>query len=168
MPRRTLAVCLVLLAVLSGCRFSTKTAAPIAVDFTCQFRAQYENMTAAGTLTRHTAGTLKLDFFEPETLSDITVEWDGEDTRLKYKGLSFRVDPDAIPESALGNELITVFDAALRGEGDCRTEKGIATLRGSENGTAYVYTYDVTSGVPISLSVPSIPLSVTFSEVQAS
>lgn len=165
MPRRLFAVCLLVCLLLTGCR-RQPAVEPLGLDFTCDFRAQYNDLAAAGTLTRHTAGTLKLDFSEPETLKGLSAEWDGESVTLHYLGLTYSVDPKKLPESALGEQLIAAFDAALRGEGTSEESNGKVTVTGSVSGAAYTFIYDKQSGAPLSLAVPSIPLSVTFSNVK--
>ena len=107
-------VVLVLFAV--GCHPQRNDPQPVATDFICDIRATYRQLTVAGTLTRHSAGTLQLAFSEPETLDGLSILWDGNTVTLSMYGLSFSTDPKDIPESALGQELMTVFDDALRGD----------------------------------------------------
>ena len=163
MSRRLLLLCVTCVLVLTACH-KTQAAEPLAVDFSCDFTAQYENLTASGRLTRHTAGTLLLEFTAPETLDGVAAEWDGEKVWLRYRGLSFSTDN--IPESALGEELIRAFDTALRGEGERETKDGVVTLAGTADGTAFTYCYRADNGQPLTLSVPALPLTVTFSNVQ--
>lgn len=163
MPRRLLMLGLACILLLSGCR-PKPAAQPLAVDFACDFKAQYDTLTATGRLTRHTAGTLLLEFTGPETLDGIAAEWDGEKVVLRYHGLSFSADH--IPESALGEKLVRAFDAALRGDGNGEEKDGAVTLSGTADGTAFTYRYSTETGEPLSLSVPSLPLTVTFSNVQ--
>ncbi len=165
MSRRVLALCLSLLILFTGCA-RKKPVEPLAVDFVCEFRAQYNDLTAVGTLTRRTAGTLLLEFAEPETLNGLSAEWDGEKVTLTYLGLSYDVDPAALPENALGEGLLSAFDAALRGEGDRQEKDGKVTVTGLSGNAEYTYVYDAETGTPLSLSVPSLPLTVTFTNVQ--
>ena len=165
MSRRVLPLCLTLLVLFTGCR-PKKPTEPIAVDFVCEFRAEYNDLTATGTLTRRTAGTLLLEFSEPETLDGLSAEWDGEKVTLRYLGLSYDVDPAKLPENALGEGLLSCFDAALRGEGERKEADGKVTVNGLSGNAAYTYVYDAKSGAPLSLAIPSIPLTVTFSNTQ--
>lgn len=165
MSRRMIALCFVFFTILTGCN-QKKVIEPVSVDFVCEFRAQYNNLTTTGTLTRRTAGTLLLEFSTPENLADLSAEWDGEKVTLKYMGLSYDIDPKALPENALGEGLITAFDAALRGEGKREEADGKVTVSGLSGNAEYTYVYDAKSGTPLSLSVPSLPLNVTFTNVQ--
>ena len=85
---------------------------------------------------------------------------------LKYLGLSYDVDPQKLPENALGEGLLSAFDTALRGEGERTESNGKITVNGLSGNAAYTYVYDANSGAPLSLTIPSIPLTVTFSNVQ--
>lgn len=165
MSRRVFPLCLSLLMIFAGCR-PTQPTEPIAVDFVCEFRAEYNDLTATGTLTRRTAGTLLLEFSEPETLKGLSAEWDGEKVTLRYLGLSYDVDPATLPENALGEGLLSAFDAALRGEGEKQEEDGKVTVNGLSGTSTYTFVYDAKSGAPLSLVIPAIPLTVTFSNTQ--
>lgn len=165
MSRRILVLCFTCLIILTGCSRKQPTE-PVAVDFVCEFQAQYNDLTATGTLTRRTAGTLLLQFSKPETLAGLSAEWNGEKVTLKYGGLSYDVDPDKLPESALGEGLITAFDAALRGDGERQEADGKVTVSGLSGNAQYTYVYDASTGMPLSLSIPSLPLTVTFSNTQ--
>lgn len=136
---------------------------PKTVNFTCTFTARYQDLSVSGTLTRYTQGTLLLDFTEPETLRDIRALWDGEKMKVQYHGITFDVGNTDIPETALGKQLLTVLDNALTTEGERDGNTVIVT--GSINGAAYTYTYAADNGFPLSLTVPSLPLEVTFSNV---
>ncbi len=166
MSRRIFALCFAFVIVLAGCNRKKSAAEPVSVDFICDFHAQYNDLSAKGVLTRRTAGTLLLEFSEPETLAGLSAEWDGETVTLQYMGLSYDIDPDTLPESALGEGLIAAFDAALRGEGARQETDGRVTVTGLSGNAEYAYVYDAETGTPLSLSVPSLPLTVTFTNVQ--
>lgn len=166
--RRVLALLLMgtIAGTLAGCRAGKTTAEPVGDRFTCRVEAAYQSMKVAGKLTRRAAGTLELAFSEPDSLAGVTALWDGETVRLELEGMSFSVDPATVPESALGEELIAVLDAAARGDGSRTQEDGRLVVRGTGSNGDYVLTCDPETGVPQTLSVPGIPLTVTFSELQ--
>lgn len=166
MRRGAALMALVLMLLTAGCRQSTQTADPVGTDFTCRIQADYKDMAVEGTLVRQTAGTLKLTFSAPESLAGMSAVWDGESVKLEMGGLSFSVDPATVPESALGEEIMAVLDAAIRGEGNRTQEDGKLVLRGNGEHGAYELLCDVQTGIPLSLSVPSLPLAVTFSQVE--
>lgn len=162
--RRLAVLVLGLVMVLTGCRSAAPTADPVGEGFTCAVKATYRDLAVSGTLSREAAGMLTLSFDEPETLAGLTARWDGETVTLSMYGLSFSVDPDTVPEGALGEELIAAFDAALRGEGERAVDDGVLTVAGTGQNGAYTLTFDAATGAPLSLSVPALPLTATFSE----
>ena len=151
--------------VTAGCAPKTQ-APPVTTDFSCRIQANYGDMAVTGELTRHSAGTLELTFSQPDTLDGLTALWDGETVTLQMYGLSFSVDPASVPESALGEELIAVLDAALRGESQGRQENGNMVFEGQGKNGAYTLICNGESGYPVSLTVPSLPLYAEFSEFE--
>lgn len=163
MFRRLGALLAVMLTVMVGCHPQTPRVQPNTAEFTCDIRAAYKELAVAGSLTRHSAGTLELKFTEPSTLDGLTAVWDGETVTMHLYGLSFTADPTSIPESGLGQELVAVLDAALRGEGEREIgEGGTVVLTGETAAGAYTLVCDGNSGYPLSLSVPALPLSAEF------
>lgn len=160
--RQGIAAFLGILILCVGCA-PQPLATPDTATLACEFSATYREMRVAGELKRYGAGTLSLTFSEPETLDGVTAVWDGERVTLSLYDLSFSADPAAIPESALGQELLAVLDSTLRGEGERTVENGSLVVRGTINDTAYTLTCDGESGKPLSLSVPDLPLQATFS-----
>ncbi len=163
MRRGAVVVAVLLMVLITGCR-SSKTAEPVGSGFSCRIQADYKDMDVEGTLVRQTAGMLKITFSAPETLAGTTALWDGETVVLEMGGMSFSVDPSTVPESALGEEIVAVLDAAIRGEGDRHEEDGKLIISGSGSNGKYELACDAKTGVPVSLSVPAIPLFATFSE----
>ncbi len=150
---------------LTGCA-PQKAAPPQTTNFSCAIRATYDRMTVAGTLTRYTAGTLQLAFTEPATLDGLTVSWDGELVTLGMRGLTYQVDPDDVPESALGNEVIAILDAAMRSELKGVVEDGKQIFDSVGKNGEYQLVCDAETGVPLSLSVPDLGLYAEFSDFQ--
>ena len=153
----------VMIIGLAGCA-PKKAAPPQTINFSCAIRATYDNMTVAGTLTRYTAGTLKLAFTEPQTLDGLTVSWDGELVTLEMMGLTYQVDPDDVPESALGKEVIAILDAAMRDEMQGVVEDGKQIFESAGDNGAYQLVCDAETGYPLSLRVPDLNLQAEFSD----
>ena len=153
----------VMLAVMAGCSPVAQDAQPNTVELSCDIRATYRDLVLAGTLERHSVGTLELSFTEPETLDGLTAVWDGEDVTLEMYGLSFTADPETVPESAFGEEVIAVLDAVLS-EDSYREFSGdnTLTLTGETRSGSYTLVYDGATGYPLSLTMPELPLSVEF------
>lgn len=164
--RRAALWSLCILVLLSGCAVKRPSAEPVSEAFTCTVKATYRDIPVQATLSREAAGTLKLEFHEPATLNGLTARWDGENVTLTMYGLSFSVDPSTVPESALGEELLSVFDTVRRGEGERDTQNGTLTVRGNGKNGEYTAVFDADTGHPISLSVPSLPLTAEFYNVE--
>ena len=153
---------MVAVTVMAGCR-STPKAQPSTVDFSCQIRADYRDLTVEALLTRHQVGTLILEFTQPATLDGLKAVWDGDKVTMQLYGLSYSADPDNFPEGGLGQELIEVLDAALRGEGkQVAGEGNTVVVTGETAAGVYTMTCDGNSGFPLSVTMPSVPLSVMF------
>lgn len=162
---RRLAWLLAAMVLLTGC--SRRTAAePIGEGFSCAVEAVYRELQVRGTLTREAAGTLTMQFTAPDTLNGMTARWDGSDVTLTMHGMSFAMDPASVPESALGEEIVAAFDAALRGEGERTQKDGKLTVRDQGANGEYTLVFDADTGHPLSLSVPSLPLTATFSQCE--
>ena len=150
--------------VLSACS-SKKNGAeePVTAGFECDMDVQYRDMEVKGHLTRQTAGTLLLEVTEPATLNGLSMEWDGENVQLRLHGLSFDVDPSAIPQSALGKGILGALDTALGLHEDRTvTEEGVST-KGSTLDGEFTLVSDPETGNLLSLTIPSLELTAQFS-----
>ena len=157
---------LTLLLCLCGCSRMGKKAVqePVTTNFSCDVDVQYGDMTVKGHLTRSTAGTLCLEITEPATLNGMTMDWNGTDVSIKLHGLTFRVDPETLPQGALGKGLLNALDAALGIKDGQLTETGWST-KGEVGGNAFEIFSDPQSGKMLSVSIPSMQLKATFSNV---
>ena len=146
---------------MAGCK--KQAVAPAATtDFSCNVRAVYDGLAVTGTLVRRSAGTLELAFTSPETLNGLTAVWDGEDVTLQMHGLSFSVNADALPEQALGEGVLAALDSALDKTMTPKLEGDTAVYEGTVEQGTYTLVCDKTSGKPLSLTMPSLQLQVTF------
>lgn len=141
---------------------------PVVSDFSCEADIHYQDMTLKGTLTRTTAGTLSMTFSEPDTLKGVTAEWNGETVRASLYGLSFDLSPSTLPAGALGKVLTDALDAALRSPKDgALTEEGWRWEGTGQNGTVTILS-DPDDGSLLSMEVPSVPLTASFSSFKKS
>lgn len=148
--------------LLGGCRPQTPPEAK-ASDFSCGFEATLGDTVFGGALKRYTAGTLELTFDKPETVAGLTARWDGEAVKLQFHGLSFDVPSDSLPEQALGEAVVGVLDAVLRGDVTGTAQDGALTIDGALNGVDYTLVCDSANGMPKRLSVPDYELEIVFS-----
>lgn len=158
-------------AACAGCKDSGSgsTEQPVSTGFECDVDLTYGQLNVQGHLTRLSAGTLTLDLTAPQTLNGLSMQWDGETISLKMHGLSFGLDPAAIPETALGKSLLEALDAIqLPGSGNpdsTLTDEGVLT-RGNSTAGSFEFLSDPETGSLLSLKVPDANLTATFSNFQ--
>lgn len=142
------------------------SSSPVTTGFSCEADIRYQDMSLQGSLSRSSAGTLSITFSQPETLNGVTVEWTGETVKASLHGLSFELPPDALPAGALGGVLTDALDAALRTPTEGRlTQEGWQWEGTGQSGEITILS-DPADGYLLSLEVPEIPLSVSFSNFE--
>lgn len=172
MPRRFfLLPCLLTafsLLLCAGCSSHPAAQEPPAVTgFSCDADVSYQDMHVKGKLTRMEEGSLTLALTEPETLDGLTMKWNGEAISFELYGMSFGVDPEAIPESALGQSIVNALDAVEQSEAAASTaEDGSAVVSGSSVSGEFELTFDPDSGQLLSLRFPDLDMNATFSNFQ--
>jgi|LSQX01.1.fsa_nt_gb hypothetical protein len=165
MLRRFTSLTLVVLIVLCFAACSKKADAekPVVTGFSCDVEVKYGEMDVKGRLTRSSAGTLIFDVNEPKTLNGLSMQWNGETISLKLHGFSFGVDPETVPQSALGKCILGVLDAALgMHDGGKVTDEGLVT-KGSSSSGEFEILSDPKTGSLLRLRIPSENLTATFS-----
>ena len=133
MPRRLIALCCVLVAGLCACRAGGDTATPDPV--TTDFSCQ----------------------------ADIRYrDMSGDTVRATLHGLSFDLSPDTLPAGALGSVLIDALDAAVRAPtAGTLCDEGLRWEGSGKNG-AITMLCDSQDGSLLSLEMPAVPLSASF------
>lgn len=137
---------------------------PVVTGFSCDMAGTYRDTEVAGQITRTSAGTLTVTLSKPAGLDGMELTWDGQDVVMNMLGLSVTVDPATIPESALGRSVLEALDAGMRGGGKL-TERGMCVEGTTESGSFALYA-DPDTGALTALSVPSLPLELTFTNFQ--
>lgn len=166
MLRRPVVLFLALLigvTALSCAKTGKKAEKPVTTGFSSDVNVQYGDMTVKGHIQRSTAGTMTMDVQEPETLKGLSMVWNGESVSLKLHGLSFNVNPDTVPQSALVKSVLQTLDSAmpLKEDGEL-TDEGLLTT-GSGPAGDFTLLSDPETGNLKQLSIPSIDLVATFS-----
>lgn len=158
------------LAVLAVCTLfcfacnKMQTAAPVTLDFSCRFSAQYDDLKATGEMVRTADKVLTITFDTPDTLSDVSLIWDGEEVRMRVFGIETALPQAYLPQGALGTVLGGALDDALDRVGSETFSNGGAVLSGTVGEHAYTLHFDGQNGIPFQLEVPSLPLSIVFSD----
>ncbi|MCI8554253.1 MAG: hypothetical protein HFJ80_04830 [Clostridiales bacterium] len=175
MPRRIiLSLCLMLalslaLLALSGCRKPVAgEQKPAVTGFECDADVNYKDMNVKGHLKRRSEGTLTMEVTAPETLNGLTMAWDGETISIRLYGLSFGVNPEQVPESALGQKILDTLDAALgmKETAAAAGENGAARLEGDSGNGAFELYFDPATGALLELKLPDWGLDAKFSNFQ--
>ena len=138
---------------------------PVSTGFECDVSLTYRDMDVKGHLTRLTAGTLVMDITEPQTLEGMSMKWDGQTISVNMYGLSFGVDPEAIPETALGKSILDSLDGVTADGERIVTDEGVLT-KGNAAGGEFTFVSDPETGNLLSLTIPSVNLTATFSNFQ--
>ena len=136
---------------------------PVVTGFACDLEATYGDMAVSGHISRGAAGTLTLELSEPATLDGLTMMWDGDQVTLGMHGLTFGIDPTAIEQTALGKGLLSALDAALGSHGGARTEDNTLSTKGESVSGEFELLSDPETGNLLSLRVPALALTATFS-----
>ena len=146
--------------LLGGCGSGgSKPVQPVTAGFSCRIEATYGDMTVAGTLTRPGADTLRLQFDKPASLSGVTLGYDGSRVTMELAGMSLKLDPERVPQSALIRLLLGALTATPTG-GQLTDEGYVVT--GQLDDRAFTLVFDPVTGMPGSLSVPEDGLQATF------
>lgn len=138
---------------------------PVSTGFECDVSLTYRDMDVKGHLTRLTAGTLVMDITEPKSLEGMSMKWDGQTISVSMYGISFGVDPDAIPETALGKSILDALDGVPADGDRTVTDEGVMT-KGDAAGGEFTFISDPETGNLLSLTIPSVNLTAAFSNFQ--
>ncbi len=151
--------------LLTGCA-AHKAAPPAAVHFTCDAHIRYQDLELKAQLTRADTGALSVAITYPATLEDLKMVWNGNEVKVEMYGVSFDLDPDSLPVSGLGRGLLDALDAiAISDDSPDITDEG-ATVKGQGENGEFTLVTDPETGHLLSLTIPDIPLKVTFSNFQ--
>lgn len=157
----SLVVAVTALLLLTGCAsiHPDNTVQPVVAGFSCQANIHYRELELVAQLTRQVDGSLETTFALPQSLSGITLGWDGTDMTMTLGGVTMALPVGKVPESALIRCLLSVL--AAEHQAGTQTEEGYV-INGEAEGKAYVLVCDPDSGLPRSLSMPEEELSATF------
>ena len=153
----------------AGCRpgqSAPPASRPVTEGFTCEAAAVYAGMTVRGTLTRETGSALKLEVEEPETLRGAVLTLTGETLTVSVGDLQSTLDSGQYPKIGALPVLLSALDAAAAlPDGGDRTAEGLR-LTGETDTGRFTLLSDPDTGCLRSLTLPDVPLTVTFSRVR--
>ncbi len=161
--RKTVVLLVCGLLLLAGC--VGKAPQPVTVNFTCDFLAEYDQMTFAGGLTRDMAGTLKVSLTSPESLSGMQFTQTGEKINVTLGNLNYTVDTQ-LPQTAVPHLISKALDDIFY----AAQAKTLVTENERFTGRVGEYAYhvetDPDTGMLLLMEFPAAALSVRFSNVQ--
>jgi len=131
---------------------------PVTDGFRCTVRLVYGSSEYIGTLDRSDPTTGSLTIHKPASLEGTTMTWDGDDVTVSYKHMTVTFAEGTLPVGAAVKALWKTLDS-------CRSSSENTTVvEGMVDGIGYTVTFDDTSGLPLTMAVPSVPLNVSFSD----
>ena len=156
--------CLMVCILLFSACANQQSPTPVTLDFSCRFCAQYDGMETTGTIERTADKVLTVTFDSPDTLSGISLIWNGDEVRMRIFGIETALPQSYLPQSAFGTVLGGALDDAINRVGNKNFDADGYTLSGTLAEYSYTLRCDRQSGIPLELDVPGIPLFITFSE----
>ncbi len=156
-------LCCLSLLILVGCSAGSGLVPPVTNGFTCTAAIDYRELSVEGTMTCLDNGKLMLSFTRPDTLSGVTISWDGERMAMELGGVTVHLEESAIPQSALIKNILEVLNAS---HGDGVLSETGSTHTGQIGDMAYTLVCDATTGLPQSLSIPENELRAVFNNAE--
>jgi hypothetical protein len=134
--------------------------------FTCTANITTEDLTAVGKLSRYGVESWEIEFSEPETLSGVTLTFDGVNSEASYKGLSFSMPKSAVPVNSMLLCLATAVDEiSTSDEKECTSSEGFFTFKGSTDCGDYILNVKEDTGNIATFSMKNLGLNIVFSDV---
>lgn len=165
MRRRVIGILCGVICLLSGC--SPKAQPPAAIHFACDAHILYRDIELEAHLIRTASGVLQMDINYPPSLEDLVITLEGDKVEVEMYGISFNLDPESLPVSGVAKGVLDALDTiADTDELPAFTESG-AILTGKTQNGEFTLVSDPETGALISLTIPDLPLEVTFSAFQA-
>ena len=147
--------------LLSGC--SKKAEPPAAINFSCDAHILYKDIEMDAHLIRTETGVLQMDINYPPSLEDLVITLDGDKVEVEMYGISFNLNPETLPVSGVAKGVLDALDTvADMEELPTFTESGARLTGKSQNGE-FTLVSDPETGALLSLTIPDLPLEVTFS-----
>ncbi len=157
--QRVWALCAMLWLLVLGVTACAKPpVTPVTDGFRCRVSLDYGGALYEATLDRLAESQATLTLTKPEALKGLTMAWDGQAVSMTYAGMTMSFEDASLPVGAAVKILYRTLDA-------CReSAQANSVYEGTVDGVPYTVSFDDRTGLPLSLSVPSIPIHAAFSE----
>jgi hypothetical protein len=130
--------------------------------FNCTATVNWDGKAYTVKINRPSQGTCTMSFVKPDELSALSFVLDGDGLKVKYGSIEASLDPSTLPQTALFNAVLGVFDAAVN-PGGLNTAKKDGNIIISGKTTAGSFALHLDSSLkPKSLEIPDLKLTITF------
>ena len=156
------------LLLLTGCglaeRDRAKVQESVSSDFTTTAELNYHGVDATMTILGQGAEKrYTLAFTQPASLAGMEMEFTKEKATLRYKDLSFSVDPASLTDGMAGQLLFDALESALGEDSVTITNQdGVLSVAGETSGGSFVLRLDKETGNFLSLEIPEEEFSLSF------
>ena len=135
------------------------------LNFKCKATVSYNGIEADADIARSLDGSTRVTLNSPEALQGLQFDFSENGVSLNFKGLKLDVEPSSFLASSMASAVVNAVDAALRDENLNMKESDGKTEISSKSGSGnFVLCLDSKTGVPLSLTVPSLGLDCVFSD----
>lgn len=157
-------MCLILIIPFSSCAQKTD-AVNMNRLYSVTADVKLGNLNSTVDLNRLGNGAWDMNFTKPESLKGIAVSYENDKAKLTYNGLSYSMERDNIPVSAIASNLSKILDKAALGTDMIYTkDNGKITAKGSIDNGSFEIVFDANTACPIELKLAKINLDVKFSD----
>ncbi|WRS27622.1 hypothetical protein U6B65_00425 [Oscillospiraceae bacterium MB08-C2-2] len=167
---RLLLLALLVLLTGTGCAKKQDTQKPspdvsaaLNAPFSTSANISYKELAATAVLSRETPQACTVTFSSPASLKDMSFMFTQDLVTIRYKGLSFDVDPADIPTSNAARIAVAAINKVTSDQGLTvdYTDTALAFSGVMESG-AFTLKLDRENGSLLKLSVPSEELEIEF------
>ncbi|HIZ54933.1 MAG TPA: hypothetical protein H9671_01840 [Firmicutes bacterium] len=129
----------------------------------------FRDIQAEAQIVRDSSGLYQIELTSPSHLKGLSATFDGQTVQISYLGFQFDVDAADYPEVSLASSIAQVLDEAAAGTAESMTKTDLGyVLTGETDSGSYSLYLDLETLAPISLAVPDLELSCTFSPIPES
>ena len=134
----------------------------MASDFVTNASVHYGELDAEIRLSRED-GVCEINMINPESLRDFTFLLKEDVLTLRYKGLSFDIDPSTLPIESMAGMILDTLNQAMEPNGMALSLEGQALVfTGQKENSSFSLRLDKETGNFLSLSIPDEGFSAEF------
>ncbi len=167
--KKAFSVLAVLFFVLTaGCekqKVYQKAPPPAPSSFSSNIKATYGEIEMTAAFTQNAAEDFVIDFFTPEALSPLSLEYKKELCTVTYNGLKFETDLNRFPQVEMGALLThAISDAVQSFEIQTAYSEGVWSYKGTGERGAFTLTRDAETGAWLEFKADGAKLHIIFTD----